>query len=348
MNAKPLFAIIIPFESIERDKYVFDCIRACLNQSFSDFEIILLPNKKIPDSVFEKEFGKASLKKIRCIATGEKLKTGRISAKRNLGIRSTKAKFVALVDSDAYPEKQWLASSVEILKDDKVGIVGGPTLAPANIGFVEESIIKTLPLYTVSTGLRYRMKKYLGCKIFDDVPTCNLITKRNLMLRVGMFDERYFTGEDTLFCRQIRKLGKLILFNDRTIVHHHNRLLLGHISRMRMFGACKVRLLRELNEFPLMNLLLAMFFVYFIASIFFIIAFLFIIPPLITGTPLVGIIISAPFLLYFFVIAIDCLLNSVEPFRLPFCMFIVFLTHLAYGFGSLEGFIFKKLSFRFT
>jgi len=331
----PLFAIIVPFETLEKDKYVFDCIRECLNQSFQDFELILLPSEKINPKIFVEKFGKDSLKKIRCIPTGKKLRQGRISVKRNLGIKNTKAKFIALVDSDAYPEKGWLESAAKILEDPAVGIVGGPTLAPKNIGFWEKTIIKTIHLYSVSTGLRYRMKKYRGHKIFDDLPSCNLITKRDLLFKVGLFDERYFTGEDTLFCRKIRSLGKLILFNEKTIVHHHNRLLFGHLSRMRAFGSCKVRLLRELKIFPTMNLLLGLFFLYVILS-----------PFVALVVPLLGAVALGLFVLYLLLICVDCLINSVELFRVPFCVFVVFLTHLCYGFGSLEGFIFKKLNFR--
>lgn len=333
----PLFAIIVPFERLERHGYIVDCINGCLAQTFQDFELILLPNKPIGDKALVELFGKGSLKKIRCVPTGEKLKQGRISVKRNMGIMKTKAKYIALVDSDAYPEPQWLESAVRILGDEKVGIVGGPTLAPEKIGFWEKTIIKTLPLYSVSTGLRYRMKKYKGLKIFDDVPSCNLITKRDLVIKAGLFDERYFTGEDTLFCRQIREFGKLILFNGKTAVHHHNRPLPGHLSRMRTFGACKVRLLKELGEFPAMNALLSLFFLYIFLTPFVFLA----VPPL-------RALVLLPIMAYLFLICVDCLLNSVELFRLPFCVFIVFFTHIFYGFGSIEGFIFKKLSFRFN
>jgi GT2 family glycosyltransferase len=334
-NKKVKFAIIVPCPSI--DEYTIDCVKKSLKQTITDFEIIIVPDNAVSRKFIIKTFGEKNAKKIKCIFSGVDLPSGIISAKRNIAIKNTSAEFIAFVDSDAYPSPDWLESVIPILSDTKIGIVGGPTLVPRGVGVWEKTIILTIPLYCVSTGLRYKLKKYIGYKIFDDVPACNLITKRKILVDSGFFDERCFTGEDTLFCRQVNKAGKLILFNDKTKVYHHNRPLFSHLKRMKMFGANKVRLLNELNIFPLFNIILALFSIYILLMV-----------PLSFFIPNLSAIFFGLFLAYLIIISVDCMVNSINLVYLPFCVIIVFLTHLAYGVGSIEGFLFKKLNFRFN
>lgn len=327
MKASKTFAIIVPFKNL--NKFVFECIGGCLKQTTQDFELILLPDNPVDKKLFEK-FGKSALKKIRCIATGGDIAEGIISAKRNIGIESTKAEFLAFVDSDACPKAQWLESTLPLLKDKKVGIVGGPNLPPKGIGFWESVVIKAMDLNFTRKGLYTlfgKLKKYRGAQVYQELASSNMIVSRKLCLEVGKFDEKFFTGEDMLFCAMVRKKGRLILFNRKTAVYHHTRSnLLMFFRRIMQYSLGKYKVLKELQETPIFNFLLAGFALYIV-----------LLPLVALVFPLAGLFYLATLALYLLLVCIDCLANSVKLLELPACILVVFLIHIAYGFGSLQA-----------
>lgn len=323
-----LFAIIVPFK--ELNPFVFDCIGGCLKQSLQDFELILLPDKEIDRNLIAEKFGNATLKKMKIIPTGSNRAYGIISAKRNIGIDSTQAEFLAFVDSDAYPEPQWLESALPLLKDKKVGIVGGPNLVPKKTGFWERIIIKSMNLNVTYKGLYSlfgNLKKYNGFQIYREFASSNLLIPRKLCIEIGKFDEDCLTGEDIKLCAFVREKGLLILFNEKTAVHHHARASLSkHFFRVIEYGWGKHLILKQFKEFPLFNLLLILFTAYMISAPFIALAFPSLIP-----------FYMASLALYIVVVGADCLLNSIKVYETPFCILTVFLTHLAYGIGSFKG-----------
>jgi len=321
----PLFAIIVPFKAV--DKFALECIEGCLSQTMQGFELILLPDKPIERRLLAERFGKKAMEKIKCIPTGQKLPKGAASAKRNIGIESTKAEFIACIDSDAYPEPEWLESALPLLRDEKVAAVGGPNLEPKNIGLWESLAIKTMHLYLTDTGLHDTFQKHSGAQVYRELPTSNIIIKRNLLLQIGKFDESLATGEDVKACILLRKTGKLILFNRKTAVHHHNlRSFSEYLPRLSDYGRGKIRVLQETNSFRMANALVIAFLLYVILAPFAGIAF-----------PIIWVFYAASIMAYAIIAAIDCLLHSVRPVHVPFCVFIVFLTHLAYGIGTLQA-----------
>ncbi len=330
MEKKPLFAIIVPFKTL--DSFVLECIEGCLNQTRQDFELILLPDNKIEKQALVEKFGKKKSEKIRCIPTGQNLPKGVASAKRNIGIENTKAEFIACIDSDAYPQSKWLESALPFLRDDKVAAVGGPNLEPKNIGLWESLAIKTMHLYVTDTGMHSTFKKHKGILVYKELPTSNIIIKRNLLLQIGKFDENCPTGEDVKACILLRKTGKLILYNKETAVHHHNkRSFSEYIPRLKDYGRGKIDVLKETDSFRITNTVVIAFLFYVVFMPFVAIVF-----------PILWIFYAASFVFYATAIGIDCLEHSVKPVHVPFCIFIVFITHIAYSIGTTQALLFPK------
>jgi len=323
MPKKPLFAIIVPFKAV--DNYVFECIDGCLKQTMQDFELILVPDKPIDKTLLLERFGKQALKKIKIVASGSDLPVGIPSAKRNIGIENTGAEFAAFIDSDAYPQPQWLESALPLLREKRACAVGGPNLEPEGVGFWESIAIKTMHLNLTDSGLHDSFKKYKGFAIWKELPTSNIIIKRKVLLQIGKFDESYATGEDVKACLLLRKTGKLILYNKRTAVHHHNRpSLLTHLPRVVGYGRGKIRALKETNSFRLANLLIIGFLLLVVSSPFVMLAFPFTLP-----------FYAAAVAVYATFIGLDCLQHSIKPVRVPVAIVVVLLTQMAYGLGTM-------------
>ena len=63
-----------------------------------------------------------------------------IGAKRNLAVKSAKTKYLAFIDSDAYPAEKWLENNLIYLKKKNIGIIAGPHIDP-KIQNLSESLV---------------------------------------------------------------------------------------------------------------------------------------------------------------------------------------------------------------
>lgn len=91
---KPLVSIIIPVYNVEL--YLKDCLNSVLNQSFKDFEIILINDGSTDESPIICEYYYHNNKNITLVNQENK----GLSATRNKGIEIAKGKYIAFIDSD--------------------------------------------------------------------------------------------------------------------------------------------------------------------------------------------------------------------------------------------------------
>ncbi len=154
--------------------------------------------------------------------------TGRVrpAEKRNLGIEAATGDIIAFLDDDASPQPQWLAQACRHFSRDKVGAVGGPAITPPRDPFLARlgGEVYESPLVSGTARFRYvseRLRKV------DDIPSCNLLVRANVLREVGGFNTRYWPGEDTILCLDIVRRGHEMVYDPFAIVFHHRRPLFG-------------------------------------------------------------------------------------------------------------------------
>ena len=103
-----IYSVIVPIYKVE--KYLEKCITSILNQSFTDFELILVDDGS-PDSC-PQICDNFALKDSR-IRVIHKKNGGLVSA-RNIGIQAAKGDYICYVDGDDWIHKDMLS---EIYKD---------------------------------------------------------------------------------------------------------------------------------------------------------------------------------------------------------------------------------------
>lgn len=208
-------AIIIPFVLL--NAYVKESVSGCLALKENNFRIILLPDNKIK---IPQEWKKE--KRIQTVVTGD----ATIAKKRNLGLATAKdVDFYAFIDSDAYPEKEWLTNAIqEFSNDTGIWAVGGPNICPPQEKIKEKAVGNALQSFLVS-GTRAFRKKRASSRYCIDLPTCNLIVKKEAMAALQGFNENLITGEDIEFCNRLIEKGKKIWYSKDVVVFHHNRPL---------------------------------------------------------------------------------------------------------------------------
>jgi hypothetical protein len=131
------------------------------------------------------------------------------SAKRNWAMNKSNKRILAFIDDDSYPSKDWLDNALMYL--EIYPAVCGPGVLPPDSP-IEERI----------ADIVYQMLPYSyrvvpqKARIVAEYPTFNLIVKR----KVATEFEDYLTGEDSLFCRKIKK-G--IFYHPDILVYHNRR-----------------------------------------------------------------------------------------------------------------------------
>ena len=204
--------VIIPF--LDWNDWVLDCLEGFTHSSYRTFRLWLLPNE-LPASLWKQRLDALNLPQdCHIIPTGP----GTCPVKRNIGLRKTTAAIVAFIDSDAIPHYDWLRRGVSQLQGD-IAMVAGPNLTPPTdpwqrqiAGYVMES--------PWGFGAAYIRHTPVSRRTVPEMPTCNLILKRQRGL---YFEEHMRTADDLVYCHEIRRLGKQILYDPGVIVYHHRR-----------------------------------------------------------------------------------------------------------------------------
>ena len=308
---EPKVSIIIPFK--ELNKHVNKCIEKCLELDYNNYDIILLPDEAI----------NTNSPKTKVIVTGKV----HPSIKRNLAVSKTDSEFIASIDSDAYPDKDWLKNAIPFFKDQNIGAVGGPNSIPKDASLLEKAAIHII-YSKLGLDSAYRIKKYNNkgyeCR---ELASSNLIFRKNVLEKVHGYKHTLPTGEDSMISFDIRKSGKLIIYSSDVKVYHHRRkLFLPHLERIYQQAYDKAIILKK--SFSFNNL------IYFVPSFF----VLFLLLGLIIS--LVNVYFKMLYLsiigFYSFVILIESIKTKDIRIMILFIIGLPF-THIAYGLGFLRG-----------
>lgn len=116
---KPEISIIIPVYNAE--KYLGKCIESVLNQTFSDFEIILIDDGSTDSSPYICDEYALKDKRINVIH----LMNGGVSKARNKGLDAAKGNYITFADSDDVLEPDAFKVYYDIAKAEKADIVRG-------------------------------------------------------------------------------------------------------------------------------------------------------------------------------------------------------------------------------
>ncbi len=203
MTKKPFFSIIIPVYN--RQDTIKRAISSCLNQTFSDFEIIIVNDKSTDESeVAIQSFSDSRIKYI-C----NKVNSERCFS-RNVGINEAKADFICFLDSDDYFLENHLSFFHEKIQEMNVK----SALLFTN-SFVEneqnEKTKKIVPNIGDYDSISYLLQ-------YTPNPARVCISKN--ILNVLKFDERLPGLEDLDLWLRIAAKHRIIQFMEYTNVYY--------------------------------------------------------------------------------------------------------------------------------
>lgn len=314
LSDNPLVTIIIPF--VEVDPLLVESIKRIKRLNYQNWELFLVADRPVNLNHSDK---------VKILVSGPKT----IAEKRNLAIKKAdkKTELFAFIDSDAYPDENWLSEAVSEFKTRKPKAVGGPNVIPPNASWREKVIDRAVKSPIIS-GLKTFQYKQANTRRVCSLPTCNLVIKKSALENVGFFNPEFVTGEDMELCERINEVGEIV-FSEKVVVFHHRRkFLLPFLKQRFVYGGSVFNKLKKGVKKEKWPLFLAPLFVIY----------------LISGAA-VSIILSTYlwFFISLFAVVLICLFEAIRCSKrvqeTPF-VFLAILTSLPFpGLGSFYGLI---------
>lgn len=216
--------IIIPTHNEE--KQIAKCLATLLAQQKDfDFKIIIADGCSSDNTLetinkFAKEHKsiKVLINKNKDAASG-----------RNLALANCNSQYIAFIDSDAYPTKNWIKtifSSLHILDPENIIGFGGPDIPPPVQSIYAQIIDQALRSYLASgsfLNLSAQHKNISTIKTVKHIPTCNLIVKKAAFDKIGLFDTSFIKGQDLEWSTRAHRKGLRFLYLPQLVVYHHKK-----------------------------------------------------------------------------------------------------------------------------
>ena len=131
----------------------------------------------------------------------------------------------------------WLENAVNILTtQENIWAVGGPNISPLRESLSERFVGLSQKSILVAGFNNFR-KQIKPPRFCDDLPSCNLIVRREQFLDMGGMNDKLVTGEDMEFCHRLRKMEKQIFYSPDVVVYHKNRSMKNYFLQRITYGA---------------------------------------------------------------------------------------------------------------
>lgn len=210
MDLTPKISVIIPVYNVE--KYLNKCIDSVLNQTYKDFELILVddgsPDKsgKICDDYAKKD------KKIKVLHT----ENSGASKARNNGLSIAQGEFITFLDSDDYWEKDFLYNAISKIGNTDIYIsgikfFGGKDNREFISSFSGEITVKEL----------YE-------RVFYDIPQINLCGPCCKLFKLKIIKDKNITfdplircGEDTDFNLSYARFARTAYIDNQSYYNYY-------------------------------------------------------------------------------------------------------------------------------
>jgi len=216
---------------------ITNCLKGLEDQSFKNFEIIIIDNGSIDGSLNEikKYLDRSSIAPfIKLISLNENAGF----AGGNLeGLKHACGEYIALLNNDAEPDGRWLEELVKAMDNDpKVGICASKLIVYGTdlIDSAGDAFSTSLKGFKRGEGegifLYNKMENIFGACAGA------ALYRRKMIEEIGFFDEEFFLiHEDTDLNFRAQLHGWKVLYVPTALVYHKVRSSIGHMSDMAVY-----------------------------------------------------------------------------------------------------------------
>jgi glycosyltransferase involved in cell wall biosynthesis len=185
---QPFLSVIIPL--FNKEKFIVDTLKSVLNQSYQDFEIIIIEDCSTDNS--KTVIQEIHSEKIRML---EQAKNSGLSASRNTGILHSNADYLVFLDADDILKTDYLKKIHSLIQTFPEAALFATNYE--EIYTLNNTISPTQNLQNTSDGI---LANYFESSLYQPlyIPS-SLCVKKTVFDEIGCFDTKITYGEDVDF-----------------------------------------------------------------------------------------------------------------------------------------------------
>jgi glycosyltransferase involved in cell wall biosynthesis len=156
--------------------------------------------------------------------------------KRNAGLKVVHGELVYFLDDDSVAPPDNLSRAIKHFSDPTVKMVGGPNLCPPDAPLFERVLGLVMGSWLAfgPSCARYRAVGKLRASDEKELISCNLIARRDAVLKVG-FDPKLCPNEENAMMDGVQKRGGKLLYDPEFFVHRRPRANLRAYAKMLLY-----------------------------------------------------------------------------------------------------------------
>jgi glycosyltransferase involved in cell wall biosynthesis len=209
LKAAPRLSVVIP--AYNAAPYIAETLASVFAQTFTDFEAILV-NDGSPDTQQLKEAIRPYCDRIVYL---EQENRGP-SAARNAGILAARGELVAFLDSDDRWRPEFLATQVEVLRQQRADLVYADGIHVGDGPLAGRNQMRNSPSNGPAT---FHALLVEDCKVLTSLT----VARREAVLEAGLFDERFSHCEDYDLWLRMAHRGRKIVYHKQVLGWHRLR-----------------------------------------------------------------------------------------------------------------------------
>lgn len=259
-NIEKTVSIIIPSRNID---YLLELCIEKIRELYKEVKIFLVLNE-INKTINDKNI--------------EIIKTDKLfmSAMRNLGAKKATTKYIAFIDSDAYPAENWLESAVAFLENNKdYAVATGMQLNPPTDNF-QQICVRKVRYNHLFTHKEWKILVDENAKEQDctEFSTANAVISIKTYNKLKGLNDNIYIGEDNEFSNRLVDNGYKIRFIPETKIYHRECNIFSYLRKMYCMACCYSNALvinkkTKTKTQTFINLMPAVAFLMFIIAYFF-------------------------------------------------------------------------------
>jgi len=311
--SQPAYSVIVPVYN--RPQEVAELLESLTRQTLKDFEVVLVEDGSTVtcEKVYEHYSKKLSIQYFLKSNTGP-------GPSRNFGFEKARGKYFVVFDSDCILPPHYFELVDTFLKNEKADVWGGPDRGMKDFTALQQAMAFTMSSTLTTGGIRGGKKKAFQPRSF------NMGISREVFEKTRGFHFDRF-AEDIELSIRIKKAGFKTVLIPEAFVYHKRRTSLSQFFRQ-VSGFGKGRILvgrKHPGEVKLTHWLPAFFLLGLLTVPVFLLFF-----------PEGAIIVSALYMLYSMLVAIDCLISTQSVLVSLLSLPSVFVQMTGYGYGFLK------------
>ena len=211
--------------------FLSDCLDALLSQSCKDFEIILVDNGSIDDSV---AFVKENYPSILLITLDNN--TG-FTGGNNVGFQHASGEYIALVNNDAILCPNWLFLMMTAIEEDRLlGCCAAKIMISGTNLIDSVGDIFTTAFSGTKVGELHDIKEFSKRRYIPGACAAAALYKREMLEDIGFLDDDFFLNhEDTDLNLRAWLAGWKCLYVPEAVVEHRVSTTIGKLSETSVY-----------------------------------------------------------------------------------------------------------------